>query len=129
MMDTDERQRRRVLHQTREPPPKPQQKLDTAPAATSQGADWEAWLRTRPDQERAVMIEAVGQALGQSLRQKSATTKRELASEVKRLRTELIAADETITELRKTIDELYRAIDHNSGPGEVIDLPARHGVN
>jgi len=93
---------------------------ETAPAATP---EWESWLRDRLVVERAFVLECVGTALGQALRKERAVSKRELASEVRSLRLELTAADDTISELRQTIGELRRTLDKGSGTGVVLDLP------
>ena len=88
------------------------------------GQDREAWLAARLAEERKFLLTVVAQALGESLRRERAAAQAELADEVKRLRIEITAADETIAELRRTI----AATDIRSG-GSVIDLPARRGVN
>ncbi len=92
-----------------------ERKTASASPTAASHADWEAWLRARLDEERAFVLECVGTALGEALRKERAAAKRELGDEVKRLRVEITAADETIAELRRTIDAGKRS-------GEVIDI-------
>lgn len=89
-----------------------------APAATSQAdwSGWEAWLAARLATERAFVLECVGTALGQALQKERAAARRELADEIRRLRVEITAADETIAELRRTIAA------SRSSSAEVIDI-------
>jgi len=96
----------------------------TTPAATSP-AGLESWLRARLDAERAHVLEAVGQAIGTLLRRERGVAKRELSAEVRRLRIEITAADETVAELRKVIESANRT----STGGAVIDLPSARRAN
>ena len=110
------------------PRPEPRRPAKRRPAATTPAPDWSGWgkarLAARLAEERKFLLPVVAQALGESLRRERAAAQAELADEVKRLRIEITAADETIAELRRTI----AATDIRSG-GSVIDLPARRGVN
>jgi hypothetical protein len=68
------------------------------------------------------MILACAREVADALREERAAAKRELSAEVKRLRVEITAADETIAELRRTIDAGKRS-------GEIIDITPARRVN
>src|SRR5262245_11555851 len=65
--------------------PEPARERKQQPAAETDWSNWERWLRSHLDNERAVITAAVGEALGLSLEREREEHREELATEVRRL--------------------------------------------
>jgi hypothetical protein len=117
---------RRQQPEEPEPPP-PEPKLDTRRHNNNEWADWERWCDARCDArieralvaERAKMMaafEGVAEGVSDLLLQERRATRNDLAEQIKSLRLEVTALEETLTEL-KSINSSERA--------KIIDMPHR----
>jgi hypothetical protein len=87
--------------------------VKSMPADASAG--WDAWLRSHLDNERRLMVEIVGQALGELIAKRRKEARAELQAEVNRLNRE-------VEQLRDLIIELRR--DLRADRAQIIDLPS-----
>jgi hypothetical protein len=74
------------------------------------------WLQSHLKRERKLTRAAVGEAIGQLLAEHEQRARSELQDEIRSLRIEVTALDETIRELRSII---------NAQGARVVDLPSR----
>src|SRR5262245_17351091 len=102
-----------------EPLPEPQRKhaLDTVPREPD-GSAWNDWcderIKAALTQERRFLLDVTASALGEHVAKASKAMKRELADEMRLVRTELAEAKSTISELRS-----FLAADRSTP----LDLP------
>jgi hypothetical protein len=81
-------------------------------------SDWESWLADRIEQERQIVLAAVGEAISQLLAKERRAARRELNAEIRALRIELAKAETVLAEVRALI----------ANDGKIIDLPMLTGA-
>ena len=77
--------------------PRPERKLDTA------RPDLFAWVEQRLQSERKLILEAVGEAIGEMLAEQHRNAKTALQDEVRQLKIELCELQTTLAELRQVL--------------------------